>query len=111
VSHLTSHTRDTGLPNEVQPEVVFEIRSRDQPVADLRKKCLAYLDNIVAILIDPQGQCYWVYTTDDLEPAERPNTELWQSTVLPDFTLCVGLITRPEDKNIGRQYREYVGLV
>lgn len=89
---------------------MFEIRSRDQNVQDLVDKCLAYVEAGVqeAVLIDPQGQRYWVYTTEDMEPAERPDTELWQSTALPDFKLYVGLITRPEDTNIEREYREYL---
>jgi Uma2 family endonuclease len=74
-------------------------------------KCQAYVEAGVqeAVLIDPQGQCYWVYTTDDMEsPEARPDTEWWQSGALPDFRLCVTLITRPEDKNIEREYVQNV---
>lgn len=105
-----SHTRDTGLPEGVQPQVVFEIRSRDQPLHDLITKCNAYIEAGVkeAVLIDPQGHRYWVYKADDLEPEEKPDTEWWESEFLPDFRLCVALITRPEDDEVDREYKEYL---
>jgi Uma2 family endonuclease len=96
----------------VQPQVVFEIRSHDQDVAPLKAKCRVYVEAGVkeAVLIDPQGQCSWVYKEDDLEPPAIPDTEWWQSNALSDFKLCVGLITRPENKDIEREYTETYAL-
>jgi Uma2 family endonuclease len=79
------------------PDAVFEIRSENQSLAELREKMRVYVANgaMVAVLIDPFGRAVEVYRRQH-EPERHANAEtLALDPEMPGFVLDVKLFFEP----------------
>jgi Uma2 family endonuclease len=70
------------------PSVAFEVRSREQSLAELRRKCRSFRANGVDVcwLIDPYAR--WVEVFEGARDGERlPEDGVLETAVMPGFSV------------------------